>query len=62
MLQFMEKWYKAFKEDKAVRLAKDDNINVSIPNANNNEYTWLDAFFDAHAECCEEEQEKAYYK
>ena len=37
MLQFVKKWYQAFKEDKAVRLAKDQKLDSPLRASIHNE-------------------------
>ena len=56
MLQFMKKWYQAFKEDKAVRLAKDQNekknynSNETASLLRNEASKWLQATSEAMKE------------
>ncbi|GEK15383.1 hypothetical protein [Aliivibrio fischeri] len=60
MLQFMKKWYQAFKEDKAVRLAKESQfksyLNVTVQDDENISTRFVDALSAAsdehYEECC----------
>nr|WP_014343634.1 hypothetical protein [Aliivibrio fischeri]AEY78220.1 hypothetical protein [Aliivibrio fischeri] len=58
MLQFMKKWYQAFKEDKAVRLAKESVIEANSNTSTSNFWqNWSDgenAYYD-------EQQRKGNY-